>query len=40
MPTDHDLLSIWPTYGPCNMVANLQLFVTERVNMSVIISDI
>ena len=34
MPTDHHLLSIKPTYGPCNMVVNLQplKFVTERDN--------
>ena len=31
MPMDHHLLSILPTYGPCNMVVNLQPFVTERV---------
>ena len=32
MPTDHHLLSVYPTYGPCNMVVNLQSFVTERGN--------
>ena len=32
MPTDN-LVSIYPTYSPCNVVVNLQPFVTEMDNI-------
>ena len=36
MPTDNPFLCIFPTYGPCNVVVYLELFLTERVKGTII----